>query len=114
MITDWMGNEIKEGMEVCFITTKYKSPFLSGGYLNPATKEYVQTVKFNTEVEDVWLVGGYFKVYKDERGRLVVDIDLGNGFTYVKPLDLSDDFGKEYEGRLLGIKGISDKQKDNV
>lgn len=79
-MTDYLGNEIKDGMEVCWVLVNRHTPkfgWFVGGKVVAIHQE---------ENEPCWEVGGYIKVLVGENGRpmyhkTVKDCDITYNFT---------------------------------
>lgn len=107
MITDWKGNEIKPGMEVCCILTKRKMRI-----------HIPDNVPLGPYYEDCWDVGD-FAIVELRDGQL----GIFTGFRIVHDLaeppsprfvPFSSSFMRPFDDTLrLAIKGISD-QNPNI
>lgn len=108
-LVDWMGNEIKEGHEVCFIKIKTGGYFRNASFFIPdGSGGHTEHKIPDDPEEDCWEVGEYLKIIKDDNGILVYDIK-----------------GPNYSGRqlvcmlgwyvdtkyILAIKGVSDTKQ---
>jgi hypothetical protein len=104
IMTDYLGNEIKDGMEICWVLVNKHTPQISwyvGGKIMMMQEE---------ENEPCWELGEYIKVSVCENGRpmyhkTVKDGDITYNFT-----DYLDSPFIDTKNIVLAIKGISDKQ----
>jgi len=110
MIKDWKGNEIKPGMECCFIETKrYNHGFIGMesigpiSWLIPSTGE---NITLPEQEQRGWWPSDYFKV-------VLCNGILGWWTTHETPIgtvDMFNTFSFAWidDCHLLAIKGISD------
>lgn len=104
-VTDWKGNVIKEGDEVCFIKIRTGSFFDNLGLLIPDGEGGFSEYKTEEETEeDCWEVGDYVTV---ERG-LKYTSTMGE-YTFIMPISALVFFPKEKS--ILAIKGVSDMKE---
>lgn len=104
-VTDWQGNMVKAGDEVCFIkirtggmfTAAFLIPDQKGGYTEHNIPDEPET--------DCWEVGECIKV---EEGLRYTTVQ--GEFTFTQPLSLLT-FCMDSR-HILAIKGVSDKRPD--
>ena len=121
-ITDWKGNEIKEGMTIYFVQTK---PFNLGrmGWLVP--EGMTESGKPETIMESyedyekrnqpIWELGDEMIVMAKDNGRLYVETNMEcngelNGYTISSEVDLLMQI-KHSKELTIAIKGISDTKE---
>ncbi len=110
-IKDWKGNVIKEGDEICVITTKIKDYFGKTAFYMPQKDgSYKQVVvKEKPELtKDVWVVGNYQTVYNCN-GMLCTKHEVGGDIFY-HSLYTSILFS-DPDCYIIGIKGVSDTKE---
>lgn len=116
MITDWKGNEIKPGMEVCIILTKrytlHPIGIIGFMYFNPDGSTNCSVIPPNQEELGWWL--GEYQVVESRGDKLgVVKTGRfghdGEYSTYESFCPFDSPFELPFdEYRLLAIKGVSD------
>jgi len=103
--TDWKGNVIKEGDEVCYIKIRTGSFFSNLGLLIPDEAGGYTEYKMGEEPEeDCWEVGEYIKIGKGLRytstiGEYTFNMLLTEPAFCIQP------------GTILAIKGVSDMKE---
>lgn len=107
-VVDWMGNELKEGDEFCFIKVRAVGPFKNFGIMIPDGKGVFisQSIPDGVE-EDCWYVGEYSKIEKGEMGLFYTS--TFQGFTFHQHISLLHFCGSNES--ILAIKGVSDNQE---
>lgn len=104
-VTDWKGNVIKEGDEVCFIKIKSGGIFKNMTWLIPNGDGSFSSRTIEDEPEeDCWAVGEYVLI---EKG-LVYTSTIGD-YTFTMPIS-----GLTFciqPGTILAIKGVSDMKE---
>ena len=99
-MTDWKGNEIKPGMEVCIIKIIDKQYMVPGVLFPDGT-----CIMADREPDKVcWEIGPYYLV---EGEKLIITESIGE-FTFSQPLEIKC-FFLDMNNYFLAIKGISDK-----
>lgn len=102
IITDWKGNVIKEGDEVCFIKIRTGGFFKNFGWMIPnGDGTFTSHTIPDVPDEDCWEVGEYIKI---EEG-LRYTSKLGE-YTFNQPISMLD-FCMDSK-HILAIKGVSD------
>lgn len=107
-VSDWKGNAIKEGDEICFIKIKTGSGFLSFSIMIPNGDGSYEKIESPAEPEkDCWEVGEYLKVEKEGR-YLFVNSKCGE---YTVQQEISLLTFCMSERTILAIKGVSDSKE---
>ena len=110
VITDWKGNKIKDGDEICFIRIIERDYFGKAGMFIPDGKGSGANHWFKTEPnpdKECWEIGEYRKVEMRDN---VPYITIQSGeYTVTAPLSMSTMF-MDKDCSILAIKGISDIQ----
>ena len=107
-MTDWKGNEIKPGMEVCFIKVVDRQMFRFG-VLEPVVPgvAHIENWEDNKPDKPCWEV---VKCYKVEGDSLLVMDEEGIA-KLVQPLEIKCKW-MDMETHILAIKGISDTKPE--
>lgn len=107
-VLDWMGNEVRAGMEVCYVETNFHQPYMSvilGG-------EKHEQQKSDTPI---WLRGAYQKVETWKDGRLYINQKFNaNGWEYNNVIFLGDKNIFIDDSLKLAIKGVSDNEPNKI
>lgn len=106
-MTDWKGNEIKPGMEICFIRVIYRQYFQFGVLVPIAPGVHVDHMEDKRPDKPCWEVLESFIV--DETlciSKTEGNITLKNPLSWIES-GLQDD-------TILAIKGISDNREDYI
>lgn len=109
-MTDWKGNIIKEGDEICLIRTKDIDYFGRVAWIMPkedGTYDEIVTKEKPEPTKDIWEVGQYHKVFT-HKGKLCIKIQCGEwevtqgimGIMVFEPSEI-----------ILAIKGVSDTKE---
>ena len=103
VITDYLGNEVKSGMEICFIRVVDRQQFRFMGI-------YVGGEKFGEEEpirpdKSCWNIGEYINVETN----LTYTKEIG-GYTFTAPISMLI-FSTDFSTHILAIKGVSDNKK---
>lgn len=111
-ITDWIGNEVMEGQEICLIQFKRIAYFGNVSFLIPngnGGHTEIKSDKPPKEDEDCWEVGEYRKVYLLQ-GLPYISVKVGK-YTFEQPLTMMVNFDIDKRTTILAIKGISDNKE---
>lgn len=109
-IADWKGNEIKEGMEICFVQTVIHNSKMS--WLMPkGGGKFVENVLCEASDEPCWILSEYYIVEKDGNRLFVPTVTKGagelKGYTFHSRIYLGEKNFFE-NNPTMAIKGISD------
>lgn len=102
IITDYLGNEVKCGMEICFIRVVDKQQFRFMGCM--VGGEMIGTPEPERPDVPCWEVGKYINV---EFGMNYTENI--NGFELTAPISMLI-FGTDFNTHILAIKGVSDSE----
>lgn len=103
-VTDWKGNVIKEGDEVCFIKIRTGENFSNLSLLIPDGEGGFTEYKTEEEPEeDCWEIGKYIKIEKGLR----YTVSMGE-YTFNTPISSLAFFEPNI---ILAIKGVSDTKE---
>jgi hypothetical protein len=107
MITDWKGNEIKPGMEICLIKVIDRHTMVFGMLIplpDGGHKEYKEEKRPDSPC---WEVGNYYLI--DENFSYLAedkaDLTLRVSIHFI-------DFSMDKRTHILAIKGISDNREE--
>ncbi len=105
-MTDYKGNEILLGMEVCYIMILDRQYFRYGVFIHKEEGGWDQSWEDKRPDRPCWEVGKYYKV-EDSVGYLCIKI-ISDGYTFYQSLESAF----EDDTTILAIKGISDTEED--
>jgi hypothetical protein len=107
-VTDWKGNVIKEGDEVCFIKIRTGGFFKNFGWMIPnGDGTYTSHTIPDVPDEDCWEFGEYKKVWANKTGKLFYTSVLGEYILH-QPISMLNFCGDSKH--ILAIKGVSDNR----
>lgn len=107
VITDYLGNEVKYGMSICFVKVVDKDYFGNASLLVPQMNGGHKVIEVSKRKPDApcWEVGSY------------IDVELGlnytkqiGEYTFTAPLSMLI-FGTDFSTHILSIKGVSDTKE---